>query len=300
MSIERKVNRVNMEKKIDRLSKKVASLTKVIAELSDGLHAYTNPGNVYDTGAAEREVAHFNDTAENSKKVIDIENATDLTTPAGRTSLKRRILEELTAVAGLFDDVPADEEVVVVEELPPEEVSVEELPIDNLSEEELETLLSELPEDEFVPIEIVDDTFNVIPDEEVTLREVELPNDDIVVVEEGDIPESEIEVKDKSDHDNAHGIDININDSENVDVNVLKHHDVDKKKKKLVDEENKEGSVKKLNKREASLFKHHICPVCHKRHIVKDKRTKFTQGLICKGCNTKFAVNLNSESIFKK
>ena len=309
------IKKVNMEKKIDSLTKKVATLTKVIAELSDGLHAYTNPGNVYDTNAAEREIAHFNDTADNSKRVIDIENATDLTTPAGRTSLKRRILEELAAVENFFEE-PVEE--IVVEEIPTEEATIEpaevvvndtpleEMPLDDtyldsLSEEELTNLLNELPEDEFVPVEIVEEDMP-IPEDEVSLEAVELPNDDVVIVEQDDDSGSDIEVKDKSDHDNAHGIDININDSENVDVNVLKHHDVDKKKKKLIDEqeEQKEGAVKKLNRREAALLKRHVCPNCKKHNIVKDKRTKRVQGLICKDCRTKFAVNLNTESIYKK
>ena len=314
--------RVNMEKKIDSLTKKVATLTKVIAELSDGLHAYTNPGNVYDTNAAEREVEHFNDTAKNSKRVIDIENGTDLTTPAGRTSLKRRILEELTATANFFDE-PVEE--VIVEEIPVEENPVEVEPVmdapvevvvndvpldvmslddtylDSLSEEELVNLLDSIPEGEFVPVEVVEEDLP-IPEEEVSLETVELPNEDVIIVEQDDAPDSNVEVKDKSDHDNAHGIDININDSENVDVNVLKHHDVDKKKKKLLEEneEQKEGSLKRLNKREAALLKRHVCPNCHKHNIVKDKRTKRVQGLVCKDCRTKFAVNLRTESIYKK
>jgi len=180
-------------------------------------------------------------------------------------------------------------------------MSLDDTYLDSLSEEELVNLLDSIPEGEFVPVEVVEEDLP-IPEEEVSLETVELPNEDVIIVEQDDAPDSNVEVKDKSDHDNAHGIDININDSENVDVNVLKHHDVDKKKKKLLEEneEQKEGSLKRLNKREAALLKRHVCPNCHKHNIVKDKRTKRVQGLVCKDCRTKFAVNLRTESIYKK
>ena len=62
-------------------------------QLNDQIHAYINPGNVYDIQAEQKEVEHFNATAAHTQRTIDIEHGVDLTVPYGRISLQNQILQ---------------------------------------------------------------------------------------------------------------------------------------------------------------------------------------------------------------
>ena len=90
---------------------KLASSLEQLSGLVDQLYARMNPDNVYDIDAQKAEVEHFNNTAANSAKMIDIEHHVDLTTPNGRTSLKDVLLQDLDTI----DITPVKEEIQPVE-----------------------------------------------------------------------------------------------------------------------------------------------------------------------------------------
>ena len=167
--------------KIAALEKQLSKVADMVAVLTDEIHAYTNPGNVYDLQSEDQEVAHFNDTANQSAAVIQFENNSDLTTPYGRVSLKDRILQDLD---NIFDapDIIIDEPVVETVEVIPVEPAepVEIVPTDEI-DEGIDEELPELPEED-------------------TIVEVELPVDDTELNEEQDTIENTTDdnIEDKS------------------------------------------------------------------------------------------------------
>ena len=75
--------------------KTITKLARLVNSLQDQMHAYINPGNIYDVNCNEAELQHYSQTAAESAKAISVEHAVDLTTPGGRVSLKDRILQDL-------------------------------------------------------------------------------------------------------------------------------------------------------------------------------------------------------------
>lgn len=75
--------------------KTIIKLAGLVNSLQDQMHAYINPGNIYDLNCNDAELQHYSQTAAESAKAINVEHAVDLTTPSGRVSLKDRILQDL-------------------------------------------------------------------------------------------------------------------------------------------------------------------------------------------------------------
>ena len=149
------------KKKIASLEKQLSKVADMVTVLTDEIHAYTNPGNIYDLQSEDQEVAHFNDTANQSAAIIQMENNSDLTTPYGRVSLKDRILQDLD---NIFDDtnVVIEEPVIEQVEVVPDtstKVEIVEAPID----EELPALSEEtVPDDIAIEMEFpINDTISV-------------------------------------------------------------------------------------------------------------------------------------------
>lgn len=86
------------KKKFTKLANSLNKLSNIVNNLADQMYAHTNPGNVYDIGAAATEIQHFNNTAQNTAKEILIEHSVDLTQPQGRTSLQDRILNDINNI----------------------------------------------------------------------------------------------------------------------------------------------------------------------------------------------------------
>lgn len=83
---------------IASLKDNIKKLAAMVNTLSDQLHAYMNPGNIYDLNCEKKELKHYNNTAKKSERAIQIEHDTDLTTPQGRVSLKDRILQDIDEI----------------------------------------------------------------------------------------------------------------------------------------------------------------------------------------------------------
>lgn len=66
------------------------------------------------------------------------------------------------------------------------------------------------------------------------------------------------------------------------------------------EEVNEEEEIKILSSRDSKIFKNAICPVCGDQ-LVKANKVGSFQGIICNGeCKSEFAINLDTEQIFKK
>ena len=113
--LQQKVN--SYEKKVAKMSGNIVKLANTIKKLQDQIHAYMNPGNIYDLNCQEQELKHYTQTAEESAKAINVEHQVDLTTPQGRVSLKDRILQDI-------EDIKMPEEILTetVEISPVEQV----------------------------------------------------------------------------------------------------------------------------------------------------------------------------------
>ena len=83
---------------IASLKDNIKKLASMVNTLTDQLHAYMNPGNIYDLDCGKKELKHYNNTARKSERAIQIEHDTDLTTPRGRVSLKDRILQDIDEI----------------------------------------------------------------------------------------------------------------------------------------------------------------------------------------------------------
>jgi uncharacterized protein YqgQ len=109
----------NNQAQIDKLQQKVSmyenrtasiknSIVKIahtVKKLQDQIHAYINPGNIYDLNCQEQELKHYTQTANESAKAINAEHKVDITTPQGRVSLKDKILQDI-------EDIKMPEEIL--------------------------------------------------------------------------------------------------------------------------------------------------------------------------------------------
>ena len=81
-----------------KTEKTIIKLANLVNTLQDQMHAYMNPGNIYDLDCEKAEVEHFNQTADSSARAIEVEHSVDLTVPKGRTSLKDKILQDIGTI----------------------------------------------------------------------------------------------------------------------------------------------------------------------------------------------------------
>lgn len=252
------------KKKFIKLANSFNQLSTIVNNLADQVYAHTNPGNVYDIGAAEAEVQHFNETAKNTAKAILIEHSVDLTNPQGRTSLQDRILNDINNIQLPMDFV--------------EEVKADAVKGDTQNKKMVDT-----------PVEYVtDEGQEELPDNEAdnkTDNELnDKTNDNTINID------INIDTKDaKNDNDDNIDDDIDTNNDNEAEVDLP---DIDI-------EDNKEVKEKVLGK-EAALFKSQICPVCHKKALRLSTKTASVQDVICHKCKTKYGVDLSTEDIFKK
>lgn len=78
---------------------------------------------------------------------------------------------------------------------------------------------------------------------------------------------------------------------------------IDNEDSKLEDFSNEDEDkevIKTLGSRDTKIFKNAICPVCGDE-LVKANKVGSFQGIVCKGeCKSEFAINLDTEEIFRK
>lgn len=219
-----------------KTAKTITKLAGLVNSLQDQLHAYINPGNIYDLNSGEQEYKHYMQTAKESEKAINVEHTVDLTTPKGRVSLKDRILQDI-------GEIQMPDEILVA---PVESTFIEEQVV-NDDNNEKEELLVEEP--------IMEMPAKKSPIKEITSKEV--PDEEP--------PDKEVTI---------------IDDSKNDDGKDLRN-------------------VKFLNKKESSIFKTQVCPICKSKSLALHVKTASVQDVVCHSCKAKFGVNLNNERIFK-
>lgn len=66
------------------------------------------------------------------------------------------------------------------------------------------------------------------------------------------------------------------------------------------DKEEDKEKVVKLSSRDFKIFAKQICPDCGEETLVKSKAVGNITGVYCKSCDSEFAVNTDSEEVFKK
>lgn len=89
------------------LMNKLDELTKKVADLSEAQHAYTEiPNDKYDLNCNDEEVKHFNESAQNAQKVIDMEHQLDLGKQSDRAKLDSNFLNSILSVT---DDIDEDD-----------------------------------------------------------------------------------------------------------------------------------------------------------------------------------------------
>lgn len=143
------------KKKFTKLAESFNQLSTIVNNLADQMYARTNPGNIYDIGAEQAEVNHFNETANNTAKGLLIEHSVDLTSPQGRMSLQDRILNDINSIQLPMDFVKevGKEAPVEQEQIKPVELVEEELPKDVSKTDNQESVninvKVELPKDTF-------------------------------------------------------------------------------------------------------------------------------------------------------
>ena len=108
-------------------------------------HAYVViPNQAYDIGAEDAEVQHFNETAENAKRVLDKEHELDITKPSERGKLDSSFLQELMNVANDLNSLLENVDVEVAEPVQTE-TETEQV----AEEEPVEDVVVELPDGEY-------------------------------------------------------------------------------------------------------------------------------------------------------
>ena len=96
LQINKLQQKVDMyEQKTAKMKNNIIKLANTVKQLQDQIHAYINPGNIYDLNCQEQEFKHYTQTAKESAQAINAEHKVDITTPQGRVSLKDRILQDI-------------------------------------------------------------------------------------------------------------------------------------------------------------------------------------------------------------
>lgn len=174
----------------NRLLAKVKNLEKIVKAFSEAQHAYTAPQNdAYDCGSQEQEVAHFQEAAETTQKVIDKEHELDLSKMSDRAKLNEDFLSDLLSVDkenfdAVMDEIkqpeaPVEEvEVVKEEDIPAE---TEEVPVESVEEVPAETV-EEVSEEE-TPAEMEAEDGEAVPVADVVVVD-EIPTEEVPVIED--------------------------------------------------------------------------------------------------------------------
>ena len=117
---------------------------------TEAQHAYTAPENdAYDLNSQDEEVKHFNDSANQTQKVLDKEHALDLSNMNNRAKLNEYFLLDLD---NDIDDMVLDDEEIVPDETV-KELTTEELPQEEIVEEDSPAVEEiEIPVAEDIPV----------------------------------------------------------------------------------------------------------------------------------------------------
>ena len=117
---------------------------------TEAQHAYTTPENdAYDLNSQDEEVKHFNDSANQTQKVLDKEHALDLSNMNDRAKLNEYFLLDLD---NDIDDMVLDDEEIVPDETV-KELTTEELPQEEIVEEDSPAVEEiEIPVAEDIPV----------------------------------------------------------------------------------------------------------------------------------------------------
>ena len=117
---------------------------------TEAQHAYTAPeNNAYDLNSQDEEVKHFNDSANQTQKVLDKEHALDLSNMNDRAKLNEYFLLDLD---NDIDDMVLDDEEIVPDETV-KELTTEELPQEEIVEEDSPAVEEiEIPVAEDIPV----------------------------------------------------------------------------------------------------------------------------------------------------
>lgn len=171
----------SLKKTVASLETKMEKMAELIGTLQDNIHAYNDPGNVYDLSSSNAELNHVKETADATEKVINVEHATDLTAPAGRVSLKDKILTEI-------DTIMEEPTEVLTTEVEPTEIeeTIDEKPVEEAVEETVE---EDIPE-----VEIVEDVPEVVVEEDIpedSEKDSEKDSDEAPEVEIEEVVEDE-------------------------------------------------------------------------------------------------------------
>ena len=171
----------SLKKTVASLETKMEKMAELIGTLQDNIHAYNDPGNVYDLSSSNAELNHVKETADATEKVINVEHATDLTVPAGRVSLKDKILTEI-------DTIMEEPTEVLTTEVEPTEIeeTIDEKPVEETVEETVE---EDIPE-----VEIVEDVPEVVVEEDIpedSEKDSEKDSDEAPEVEIEEVVEDE-------------------------------------------------------------------------------------------------------------
>lgn len=155
----------------------VDEMKKMITALTAQQYAYTTeqpvPGSL-DMGSEAAEVEHFTEMAEDTQKLIDAQNAVDISTQAGRAQLNYDFLDRIFGDS-LDDDKRAEIIDAVESQLPPVNESVADEPVVETPVTE-EPVAEEAPVAEDAPVaddqgadDVLEDGDNLLNDEQAQL-----------------------------------------------------------------------------------------------------------------------------------
>ena len=110
--------------KLDECLNKIDTVFIRLAAIEDQIHAYTDPGNIYDLNAEQREREHYTENMHKGETKLEIEHQLNLTNPVERGMMP----EMKKGVDKVYQDihtVNGDDIIMVDEPLPePDEVMI--------------------------------------------------------------------------------------------------------------------------------------------------------------------------------
>jgi hypothetical protein len=266
-------NNLDILEKYADLESKYQVLAKKVEALTQQEYAHVDPGAVYDLNIRDAEEQHIQEMMNASQAQFDKEHNTDLTTPAGRISLIDKLSDDMNTI---MDG----------------EIGTESL------EAEDPNLETEDP-----ALETEDPTLNDETELELPSLglELEAPENSGTSLPVGDSSYDSMNV------DNHNNIDDIKNELGNEDVSIPKDEVIEEEiPKEIVEKEpiKKESSldnkIAALNEKDSKLFKKQICPHCCESELVKENAAGNLVGIYCKACKSEYAVNVDTEEIFKK
>lgn len=255
--ITKKASIFDLMNKVAELEQQVVNLNQEVLNLKQQEYAHAEkpvPGEL-DLNVEQTELQHVQEMANATEQEIEQEHQIDLTTPAGRISLKDRLKNDLNTIM-TTDDANLNVNQEELDLLNKPEMSMEmgvevETPAMETTEEPIEEVKPEQVE--------VDP--EVGSNEEVPTENPELPQEETVETESTEEPVEEV---------------------------------------KPEEEKEEKEMVVKLNEKDTKIFKKGICPDCGENHVVKANAVGKMVGLYCQGCDTEYAVDTETEEIYKK